>query len=281
MGGSSAGSFLGHDAELTSLVVIYEATGLPAFPLPSELEKLYGGPLGVADGRLVSNFVSTIDGVAAIPGLPSSVQLLGGQSPADRFLMALLRSAADVLVVGATTFNLSKEEKWTAESLCPRYAPAFAELRLRLGKGAPRLAVVTASGNLDPRHPALAAGALVLTSDLGAERLHGRLPSASTVESLGARVDLRAAVAHLRDRGHSLILSEGGPTLHGTLLAAGLVDELFLTLSPLLAGQSPGGDRLSIVEHAELLPATRVGGRLLSARRAGAHLFLRYELTAR
>jgi riboflavin biosynthesis pyrimidine reductase len=85
-------------------------------------------------------------------------------------------------------------------------------------------------------------------------------------------------VGLLRARGHRLILSEGGPTLHGSLLASGLVDELFLTVSPLLAGRSTESERLSLVERAELLPQAPIGGRLLGVRRAGAYLFLRYEL---
>jgi riboflavin biosynthesis pyrimidine reductase len=83
----------------------------------------------------------------------------------------------------------------------------------------------------------------------------------------------------LRDRGHSLVLTEGGPTVFGSLVAAGLVDELFLTMSPLLAGRPDPDDRLQLIEDAPLLPDAGVHGRLLSARGSGSHLFLRYELT--
>jgi riboflavin biosynthesis pyrimidine reductase len=93
----------------------------------------------------------------------------------------------------------------------------------------------------------------------------------------GVRVDLPQAVAYLRERGHSLILSEGGPTLFGSLLASGLVDELFLTISPLLAGRAVR-PRLPRVEGIELLPDTTVGLQLLSARRQENHLFLRHGL---
>lgn len=264
---------------LEPLDVIYEAEDLPAFPLPPELGALYGGTLGFEEPRLFSNFVSTIDGVVSIPSLPRSVQMIGSASTADRFLMALLRSTANALLIGASTFRASREARWTAEGMYPPAAPAFAELRRRLGYGGPpELAVMTAGGELEPTHPALEAGALVLTTDRGAARLRGRLPNASAVQSLGATSDPRAAVDLLRARGHRLILSEGGPTLHGALVASGLVDELFLTLSPILAGQSVGSERLALVEGAELLPHSPVGGRLLGVRRDGAHLFLRYEL---
>ena len=64
----------------------------------------------------------------------------------------------------------------------------------------------------------------------------------------------------------------------GSLLAARLVDELFLTVSPLLVGRPGGDERLGLVEGADLLPGGPVAGRLLGVRRDGGHLFLRYEL---
>ena len=108
------------------------------------------------------------------------------------------------------------------------------------------------------------------------------VPAASEVVAVndGDRVDPAGAVAALRARGHELVLSEGGPTLFTSLVAAGVVDELFLTVSPLLAGRS-GARRLSLADGAELLPGVRVAGDLLSIRRHESHLFLRYALTSR
>jgi riboflavin biosynthesis pyrimidine reductase len=88
------------------------------------------------------------------------------------------------------------------------------------------------------------------------------------------RDDLASVIDELRKRGCRRILCEGGPTLFGALLADGLVDEVFLTLSPLLAGSG-----LSLVEGVELLPGKRVSGTLAGVRRHGSHLFLRYLLT--
>jgi 5-amino-6-(5-phosphoribosylamino)uracil reductase len=73
------------------------------------------------------------------------------------------------------------------------------------------------------------------------------------------------------------VLSEAGPNVFGSMLAAGLVDELFLTVSPLLGGRG-SGELLSLVEGVNLLPEARVRARLLSLRREGEHLFLRYAL---
>jgi riboflavin biosynthesis pyrimidine reductase len=143
--------------------------------------------------------------------------------------------------------------------------------------------VLSGSGSVDPRHPALEQGALVLTSERGAARLRGRLPRAATILAVGADAPVEpvAAVEALRRRGHELILSEGGPTAFGALVAAGLVDELFLTTSPLLAGRSPSSPRPALVEYAEFLPAMTVEGKLLTLRRAGSHLFARYQLPSR
>jgi riboflavin biosynthesis pyrimidine reductase len=77
--------------------------------------------------------------------------------------------------------------------------------------------------------------------------------------------------------GFDVVLSEGGPSLMGELVKAALVDEMFLTLSPVLAGRNQER-RLGMVEGVELLPKIPVWSRLLSARRHGDFLFLRYAL---
>ena len=120
----------------------------------------------------------------------------------------------------------------------------------------------------------------MLTTDFGAEQLAAAVPEATTVVSLGPgpEVDVRAAFDLLAARGRRLVLSEGGPHVFGSLLAAGLVDELFLTISPLLVGRSGLDERLALVEGEDLLPDGPVRGRLLGVRRDESHLFLRYEL---
>ena len=266
---------------MNQLELLFEAEGLPAFDLPQELETLYGGSFGLASPLLYANFVETLDGVVAIRSEPQSNRLVSGSSDADRFVMGLLRACADVVLLGSGTLCGSPKSVWTAERAYPGAADAFAELRRRLGLAPhPELAVLTASGSLDPGHPALEQGAVVLTTEAGAGRCRSQLPSAVEVVPLGgdATVDLQAAVALLHERGHGSILSEAGPHVFGGLLAAGLVDELFLTVSPLLAGRSEPGVRLGLVEGEELLPERSDPARLLGVRRLGADLFLRYGL---
>jgi riboflavin biosynthesis pyrimidine reductase len=267
------------DLPIEPLDVLYDSTRPGAAPaLPAELGELYGGDLELAEPRLYANFVSTIDGVVAIPSLPQSNSLIAAGSKGDHFVMALLRAFADCVLIGGGTLAASPHGTWLAERVFPSSTGAFAELRRNRGRPPkPQIAVVTGRGSIDTAHPVLASGALVLTSEAGAKRLEGRLPTAATVVALGEdeRLDPSLVVRALRERGHRLILSEAGPHTFGALVAAGVMDELFLTISPLLAGNHGDGSRYGLVESAELLPPG-AKTRLLSLRRHGQHLFLRY-----
>jgi riboflavin biosynthesis pyrimidine reductase len=265
---------------LPTLERLYEREGLPAFDLPAELSEAYGGPLGFAEPRVYANFVATLDGVVALPGQPHSNRIISDYSVADRFVMGLLRACADAVLVGADTMRQAHGTLWTAEQAHPPAAALFGELRrTRERPPRPTIAVLSGHGTVDPRHPALEAGALVLTSEVGAARLRNKLPHASTTVTIGPEphLDPAAAIAALRSCGHRLILCEGGPTVFGALVGAGLVDELFLTTSPLLAGRSESEPRPALVEGVELLPVTMVGCDLLTLRHAGSQLFARYR----
>jgi riboflavin biosynthesis pyrimidine reductase len=195
--------------------------------------------------------------------------------------MGLLRACAGALVIGSGTLVASPRGVWTPEQAHPGSADAYAELRRRLGLPAElEVVVLTASGAVDAEHPAFAAGATVVTTDEGAAALAGRLAPEKVVSlGPGPKLDLAAALALVRSHGHGLVLSEGGPHVLGSLLEAGLVDELFLTVSPLLAGRSASDARLALIEGADLVPGGPAGARILSVRRDGGHLFLRYELS--
>jgi riboflavin biosynthesis pyrimidine reductase len=260
--------------------VLAEDEELPRWDVPAELVALYGGRIGLDEPCLVANFVESLDGVVAVPSLPRSHALLGDESEADRFVLAFVRACCDAVLVGSGTLLSSPRGTWRIDRAYPPAAEALAELRAGRGRpGQPLVAVVTAGGSLDPAHPVLESGALVLTTEGAAAGLRSRVPEATEVVAVneGDAVDLAAAVALLHERGCPAILSEGGPTLFGQLLASRLVDELFLTVSPLLAGRAATA-RLGLVEGLELVPQTRVAGRLRSVRTHGSHLFLRYSL---
>ena len=263
------------------LEVLFDGPEPGAAALPGSLAELYGGELDLSRRLLYANFVASLDGVTAVdPSAPGQGGLVSGGLPADRFLMGLLRAFAEVILIGAGTLRAESAHVWSPGRVYPPVAEAYAELRQALGlPGALPLAVLTASGEVDPTLPALAGG-VILTNDAGAARV-GQAPAGVRVISLGAggQVDVGKAVAWLRADGFERILTEGGPHLFGQLLAAGLVDELFLTMAPLLAGRERESTQLGLVEGVSLLPGRAVRGRLLSVRRSQDHLFLRYALS--
>ena len=184
------------------------------------------------------NMVSSADGASA--GVEGRSASLSGDG--DRALFHALRSISDVILAGATTVR--------AENYGPARRPEdVEELRRRRGQApVPRLAVVTASLRLDPSARLFAedTGAgqpIVLTGTAAASEHPDRIAALRTVadvHQLGSTgVDWSAALRLLhRDYSARTLLVEGGPTVNAQLLELDLVDELCLTISPLLVGGS-------------------------------------------
>lgn len=193
--------------------------------------------------RLRSNFVSSLDG--SIQGPDGRSGGLGTAS--DAHVFALHRALADAVVVGAGTV---RAEGYRAVDL----APWQRELRAQLGLAPfPALVVVSAEARLDPTiaRPAEGEGGpvvLLTTSGKPADALAPLRDAGVEVVEAGATLDLTAALEGLAARGWSRQLCEGGPGLHRALLAAGLVEELSLTLAPVVVGggelRSTSGDPL-------------------------------------
>jgi riboflavin biosynthesis pyrimidine reductase len=247
--------------------------------LPPELRRLYGGDLALPERCLYANFVQTVDGVVAIRSVTDSNRLIAGDSDADRFVMGLLRAAADLVLIGSGTLRASARGRWQPETVFPAGAAAYAALRRDLGlEQRPRVAILTASGSIPPDRAVLEDSPIVLTTEAGAARLGGAHAGIDVATLPGdAGVDVRSAVELLQQRGYRRILSEAGPHVFGSLVAADLVDELFLTLSPLLAGRLASGS-LGLVEGIALLPERTRPARLRSVRVDDSHLFLHYAL---
>lgn len=193
---------------------------------------------------LRANMVSSVDGAAQGPG-----GLSGGLgTPADRRVFDVLRGLADVVLVGAGT---ARAERYT--SLPAPDGSAVASLRRSLGQApAPVLAVVSSSGLVDLDRLSLDGGPVVLVcsaatpeAPLGAARRVLGPDGVIVVPAAAGSVhpDLRAVRRALADRGLPRILTEGGPHLLSALIAADAVDELDLTVAPLLMG----GDVLRIL----------------------------------
>jgi riboflavin biosynthesis pyrimidine reductase len=258
--------------------VLFEA-GVPQSSTSGELQRIYGG-LGFERDVVYSNFVESIDGVTTLGSKPSAGSAISGRNPADRFLMGLLRAFADAVVVGAGTLRATPGHHWTPEHIYPDGTEPFADLRIELGlKPRPRLVLLTSSGEVAVSHPAVIAGATIVTTETGAAVLKDRLPDSCDLITIGPSgvVDLDRAMKELRSRGYRAILTEGGPHVMGQLIAGRLLDEAFVTISPVVAGRD-GELRLGMVAGEEFLPGRGVWTTLLSARRHGDFVFLRYAM---
>lgn len=265
-------------------VLFDEASGEP-LPLPPRLRALYG-PLRLAPrpdrAHVFANFVASLDGIVAYDPPRGDGAGISGGSPADLALMGLLRAVADGVVIGAGNLRASADHLWTAERVCPELAGSYAELRAALGKGpAPLQVVVSASGDVDPSRPVFsgAAPSLLVTTAAGAARLGTRRPAVRTavVEPVAGWISLAAILGAAGLGPGSRVLVESGPTSTTRFLAEGAVDELFLTRAPVLVGRSGEPRTLALVEGRSFRPGT-LGARLLSARRGGDLLFLRYAI---
>ena len=263
---------------LSPLEVLFDSD-LPGYKLPGDLKRLYGR-LGFASRVVYSNFVSSLDGVVTLGSQPSAGSVISGKYPADRFVMGLLRACADVVVVGAGTLRATPGHLWTPAHVYPDLAGSFADLRRSLGRRPePQLVLLTASGKIDLKHPALVKGATVITTTAGAAVIGKRLPPASELVTMGRgkTLNLARAFGELRSHGRDVVLTEGGPHLMGQLIRERMLDEMFVTISPVAAGRARER-RLGMVEGVELLPKAGAWSRLMSARRHGDYLFLRYGL---
>jgi riboflavin-specific deaminase-like protein len=194
----------------------------------------YPTPLPATGHWLRANMVASVDG--AVVGPDHRAGTLG--TPADRRVFGLLRALSDAVVVGAGTVRV--------EGYGPaRVRPALAALRAERGqRPVPAIVVVSRSLDLDLTSPLFTAAAertVVVTGEASDPERRSDVGRVAHVVVAGETdVDLTAAVAALVERGLCRLLCEGGPTLLEQVVAAGLLDELCLTLAPLIVGGAAG-----------------------------------------
>jgi riboflavin-specific deaminase-like protein len=181
------------------------------------------------------NFVTSLDGAVHLDG-----RSRGLSSDTDRKVFGILRRHADAIMVGAGTL---RDEGYRAV----RTRDDLRDWRTERGMAEhPTLVVVSASLDLDPDSPTFTEAPVrpVVLTHTGADegRREALAETADVVVCGESVVDLSMGLEDLRKRGLDQVLCEGGPHLFGALLAADLVDELCLTVSPLLAG--PGSGRI-------------------------------------
>lgn len=210
-----------------------------------------------------ANFVASLDGAATHGGRAGP---LG--DPEDQQVLRLLRRLADVVVVGAGTVRVEGYGGLGLDdaAIAWRRAQGLSDL--------PPLAIVSAALDLEPDAEVFTMPGprpLLLTRAAAPAEQRNRLAEVADVVVCGAeRVEPERVVAELAALGLRQVLCEGGPRLFGTLLEADVVDELCLSLAPLLEG----GDAMRITRVREVVSRRMRLGHVIP----GAEmLFLRYE----
>lgn len=231
-----------------------------------DLAEAYGRldphPSGRPGVRL--NMIASADGATALDGRSG-----GLAGPADRRLLVALRGLADVILVGAGTLR--------AEGYGPaRLRPEIRERRLAAGWTAvPPIAVVTRTARLDWSTRFFTEAVerpIVLTTAAAPDDERGAAEKVAEVVVVGEEdVDLAVAMAALGTRGHRDVLAEGGPALGAGLAAAGVLDELCLTVAPLLVA----GPSKRVLDGPVLGPPA--GLELAGILEEDGYLFLRYR----
>ena len=266
--------------------------------LPQGLRELYDGDLHfrtspVERPFVIANFVSTLDGVVSyeIKGQASG-STISGSDPADRFIVGLLRASADAVIVGArTVHDVSPKGLWTPEYTYPDAKHLYMEYRVNVlhKPKYPLLVVVSGSGRLELERAVFRTSEMrtvVITTLAGRDELTragattlGSVEIHALNSSNGSIAPLSILQLLNLQFGIRMLLHEGGPTLFGQFLAAEAVDELFMTLSPQMAGRKGDAIRPALVQGVEFVPDCAPWFQLLSVKQKAEHLYLRYRRT--
>jgi 5-amino-6-(5-phosphoribosylamino)uracil reductase len=242
-------------------------------PSPTESEVL--GPYGQLGfpappaGRpwTYANFVQSLDGITSLLGRFGSGSDIS-QSPEDRWLMDLLRAYADAVVMGINT--LAYERLYMGNPRGPIFKianPEMLNFRQKLGRSRLKNIFVTNSANVHLADFRVFDGELVdtyvVTTTAGASNLRSQKHPLVTIIDAGEwpRVDLNLMVKKFREElGIQYLLCEGGPTFYGSMTRAGLIDEKFLTISPVEVGQAvPPEQDLAEFDRTRLRPNAFTG----------------------
>ena len=268
--------------------VLFDHAEEPAAPDPAAAPY---GKLGFPSPHdrpwIYANFVQSLDGIVSLLGDEASGGDIGGLKE-DRWLMDLLRAHADAVILGMST--LRTEQRLQRPG--PR-GPVFRivdselqKLRRRLGRGRERNVLVSARADFQLSDYAVFDGKLVdatvLTTQEGARRLQSqRSPGVEVlaVDAAGGGIDLQQGIALLQERyGIRYLLCEGGPSLYASMLTSRLIDEKFLTVSPMEVGDmSVEGRRPTILPGVALGKDDAVRWRWLSCRKVGDYQFHRFR----
>ncbi|MBA3944286.1 MAG: dihydrofolate reductase family protein [Herpetosiphonaceae bacterium] len=259
--------------------------------LPPTFAKLYSSwPLLPPAGcpYVYANFVMSRDGRVSF-NIPRH---MGGgdvsrRNVHDRWLMGLLRARADAVLIGGSSLANAGNHIWTPDAVFTEDSAAWQTLREQEGRSrTPMTVIMTRSGTVTAldaptfRTPGLRV--LLATTRAGVQAAAELLHCAPHVEVYAPddTLDMEQLLRQLhRNYGVNTLLCEGGPQVYGSLHAAGMVNDEFVTLSPILIGNSPKEPRPSLVEGIAFSPEQPPQSKLLSLHRSGDYLFLhsRYD----
>lgn len=227
----------------------------------SELLEIYAFP---REPWLRMNFISSVDGASTVDGLSGG---LGDEH--DQRLLGIQRLPAHCIMVGSGTLSAEgygamtlpdSQQKWRVEhGLAPH----------------PTLVVVSASLSIGPESPIFVDAPvrpIVVTTQNASPAKREELEQVAEVVPTGVdRISPTQVVEELHKRGLTHIHGEGGPTVFGQFVTAGVVNELCITLAPWLVAGDAGRIARSEAEHPTLMTLT-------SVLRQGSELFLKYRV---
>jgi riboflavin biosynthesis pyrimidine reductase len=280
---------------------LYEREPVELSTLPAILAANYGGGFVLPEQEererpyVIANFVETLDGIVSYnaPGQTGGGPISGGNVQ-DKLVMGLLRASADAVIIGSSSLRHDANHPRIPAYIAPAFAAEYETLRTQRGRKErlPISVVMTASGDIDfndrtfhtPGLRVIIAtterGHTYLAQQVLPDMTEVRVVEASGKGAEGGEVSPAAVLALLaRDYEVRVVLYEGGPTLLASFLSEGVVDELFLTLSPQIAGREVGLHRLALVEGHAFTPTDALWSQLLSVKLAGSHLLLRYRIS--
>ena len=280
------------------IITLYEREAAAHDTLPSILATTYGGgfvlPHREEEKRpyVIANFVETLDGIVSYnaPGQTGGGPI-SGDNPQDKMVMGLLRASADAVIFGSSSLRQDANHPRIPAFISPTFAAEYDTLRIQQGKREhmPISVVMTASGHIDLNDKTFHMPGLrvvIATTEQGKTHLAQQaLPYGTEVRIVETyepanEVSPEGVLLMLaRDYGVRVVLYEGGPTLLASFLAQGIVDELFLTLAPQVAGREGELHRLALVEGHAFMPVDALWATLLSVKLAGSHLLLRYRFS--
>jgi riboflavin biosynthesis pyrimidine reductase len=274
--------------------VLFDESSTDGVALPAEFASVYGSAFNLPPAHhdrpyTMVNFVCSRDGRISF-GDPTE---LGGSAinngcTADVWLMGLLRARCDAVVMGDGTLRAESEHVWTPAYLGGCDWQQFEALRAHEGRRPIALHVfVSLNGQIPVDAEILRRDdiEIVVATTTAAHDIAVKSTSRhprTTVRAFGDdRVDTAALSRWLfAEHGVRSMLCEGGPGLYGSMLADGVIDDEFLTLSPtMVGGPAPGGERRpSLIEGASFRPRNGPRSIPISLRRAGDHLMLRSRI---